>query len=153
MGTGNAFLGITHEVVQQSTTNAFGTLSSGWTPTEGVQFFLNGALAGTFAANATGHVAVGINTGAGFGFITIEQFGTISGKRTGGVCQVSATGPYLSGNVSAPHAVNTSAGGSFLWYGFGYRPNATVNLYRNAVSHWHGGYECRRPILRQHHSR
>ena len=52
MGIGNAFLGITHEVVNQSTPNAFGTLSSGWTLSEPVQFFLNGVLAGTFSASA-----------------------------------------------------------------------------------------------------
>src|SRR6266849_5815359 len=67
MGTGKAFMGITHEVVNQSTTGAFGTLSSGWTPTESVQFYINGVLAGTFAANADGVLAVGISTGAGFG--------------------------------------------------------------------------------------
>ena len=65
MGTGKAYLGITHEIVNQSTTNAFGTLSSGWTLGESVQFYLNGALAATFAASANGTVAVGISTGAG----------------------------------------------------------------------------------------
>src|ERR1051325_2167407 len=34
MGTGKAFLGITHEVVNQNTVAAFGTLSSGWSPME-----------------------------------------------------------------------------------------------------------------------
>src|SRR5207244_8142787 len=63
MGTGKAFMGITHEVVNQSTTNAFGTLSSGWIPAESVQFYANGTLLGTFAANADGVLSVGITTG------------------------------------------------------------------------------------------
>src|SRR5438128_821576 len=34
IGTGKAFLGITHEIVNQNTANAFATLSSGWTAGE-----------------------------------------------------------------------------------------------------------------------
>src|ERR1700681_21874 len=49
MGTGKAFMGITHEVVNHSTSNAFGTLSSGWTASESVQIFVNGSLAATLA--------------------------------------------------------------------------------------------------------
>ena len=137
MGTGKAFLGITHEIVNQSTTNALGTLSSGWTLGESVQFYLNGTLAGTFAASATtGTVAVGLSTGAGFGYITVDQIGLTSGKETGGVIQVAPTGPYLPGVTGAPHAINTSAAGSVLLYGWGYpvSTTTTVTLYRNGVS-------------------
>ena len=133
MGTGKAFLGITHEVVNQSTTNAFGTLSSGWTAGESVQFYLNGVLAATFAASADGTVAVGINTGAGFGYITIEEIGLTSGKDTGGVVQVAPTGPYLPGVTGAPHAINTTASAHFYLYGWGYPVSSTLNLYRNGV--------------------
>ena len=135
MGTGKAFLGITHEVVNQSTTGAFGTLSSGWTPAESVQIYLNGALAATFAASADGTVAVGINTGAGFGYITIEEIGLTSGKDTGGVVQVAPTGPYLPGVTGAPHAINTAASAHFYLYGWGYPPSITagIPLYRNGV--------------------
>ncbi len=73
IGTGNAFLGITHEIVNQNTANAFGTLSSGWTAGESVQFYLNGSLAGTFVASAGGSLAVGISTGSGFGYITVDE--------------------------------------------------------------------------------
>ena len=66
MGTGKAFMGITHEFVNPNTPNAFGTLSSGWTPGESVQLYLNGVLAGTSVANADGVVAIGVNTGARF---------------------------------------------------------------------------------------
>jgi len=135
MGTGKAFLGITHEVVNQSTTNAFGTLATGFTPGESVQFYLNGVLAATFAAGADGQLAVGINTGAGFGYITIEEIGLTSGKDTGGVVQVAPTGPYLPGVTGAPHAINTTASAHFYLYGWGYPPNIAsgIPLYRNGV--------------------
>ncbi len=135
MGTGKAFLGITHEVVNQSTTGAFGTLSSGWIPAESVQFYANGSLLGTFAASADGTVAVGLNTGTGFGYIAIEEIGLTSGKDTGGVVQVAPTGPYLPGVTGAPHAINTTASGHFYLYGWGYPPNITsgIPLYRNGV--------------------
>src|SRR5690348_16759314 len=42
MGTGKAFMGITHEVVNQSiASGAFGVLSSGWIPAESVQLYAN----------------------------------------------------------------------------------------------------------------
>src|SRR2546430_4254308 len=69
MGTGKAFMGITHEVVNQNiATGAFGVLSSGWTAGESVQVYANGVLALTAAANADGIVAVNFGTGAGFGY-------------------------------------------------------------------------------------
>src|SRR5204863_107810 len=79
--------------------------------------------------------AVGINTGAGFGYITIEEIGLTSLKNTGAVVQVAPTGPYLPGTAAAPHAVNSAAATPFLLlYGWGYTPSATVNLFRNGVS-------------------
>src|SRR5438874_1759088 len=135
MSTGKAFLGMTHEVVNQNTTAAFGTLSSGWSPMESVQFYVNGVLAATFAANADGVFAVGISTGAGFGYVTIDHKGLTSGKETGGVVQVAPTGPYLPGVTGAPHAINTTASGHFYLYGWGYPPSTstTVTLYRNGI--------------------
>ena len=134
IGTGKAFLGITHEIVNQNVTDAFGILSSGWTLGESVQVYLNGSLALTATASATtGTVAVGVNTSAGFGYITVEQIGLTSGKETGGVLQVAQTGPYLPGVTGAPHAVNTSAAAGFLLCGWGYPVNSTVNLYRNGI--------------------
>ncbi|MGH7984034.1 MAG: hypothetical protein ACREFF_12925, partial [Candidatus Udaeobacter sp.] len=135
MSTGKAFLGMTHEVVNQNTTAAFGILSSGWGPMESVQFYVNGVLAATFSANVDGVVAVGISTGAGVGYVTINQKGLTSGKETGGVVQVAPTGPYLPGVTGAPHAINTTASGHFYLYGWGYPPSTTttVTLYRNGV--------------------
>ena len=135
VGLANAFLGISHEIVNHNTTGAFGTLSSGWTPAESVQFYLNGSLAGTFAASANGAVAVGVNTGAGFGYIKVDEKGLTSLKETGGVVQVAPTGPYLPGVTAAPHAVNTSAATApLLLYGWGYPASTLVNLYRNGIS-------------------
>src|SRR5437867_8767666 len=124
MGTGKAFMGVTTEVVNQNiATGAFGILSSGWTAGESVRIYFNGVLANTFAANADGVVAINVGTGAGFGYLTIEEIGLTSGKDTGGVVQVAPTGPYLPGVAGAPHAINTTASGHFYLYGFGYPPS------------------------------
>src|SRR6476659_8231816 len=136
MGTGKAFLGITHEVVNQSiATGAFGALSSGWTAGETVQLYVNGVFQTNFAANADGVVAINFGTGAGFGYLTIEEIGLTSGKDTGGVVQVAPTGPYLPGVAGAPHAINTTASAHFYLYGWGYPPSITagIPLYRNGV--------------------
>ena len=82
-----------------------------------MQFYVNGVLAATFVASADGTVAVGINTGAGFGYITFEEIGLTSGRDTGGVVQVAPTGPYLPGVTGAPHAINTTASAHFYLYG------------------------------------
>ena len=137
MGTGKAFLGVTHDVINANTDNAFGTLSSGWTAGETVQVYLDGVLAATPVANPDGIVALAVNTGAdaGFGYLTIEEIGLTSGKDTGGVVQTVPTGVSLPGITGAPHAINTTAGGAFYLSGFGYPPNTTttVSLYRNGV--------------------
>src|SRR5439155_23694999 len=88
-----------------------------------------------FAGKADGVFAVGISTGAGFGYVTIGQKGLTSGKETGGVVQVAPTGPYLPGVTAAPHAINTAASGHFYLYGWGYPPSTStaVTLYRNGV--------------------
>ncbi len=117
MGTGKAFMGVTTEVVNQNiATGAFGILSSGWTAGESVRLYFNGLLAATFAANADGVVAVNVGTGAGFGYLSIEEIGLTSGKDTGGVVQVAPTGPYLPGVAGAPHAINTTAAAHFYLY-------------------------------------
>jgi len=100
-----------------------------------VQFYINGVFQTNFTANADGVVAVGISTGAGFGYITFEEIGLTSGKDTGGVVQVAPTGPYLPGVTGAPHAINTTASAHFYLYGWGYPPSITavIPLYRNGV--------------------
>src|SRR5438094_4678942 len=134
MDTGKAFRGITHEVANASTTAAFGVLTSGWIAGESVQVYLNGVLATTLAANAEGVLAIGISTGAGFGYVTAEEIGLTSGKDTGGVVQVANTSPYLPGVTGAPHAINPTPGTAhFYLYGFQYPVSSSVPLYRNGV--------------------
>src|SRR5437899_1451064 len=133
MGTGTAFMGITHEVVNQNTSNAFGILSSGWTAGESVQTYVNGVLTSTLTANADGVFSLGMSTPAGFGYLTIENIGLTSGKDTGGVVQVAATGPYLPGVTGAPHAINTTASAHFYLYGWQYPASTAVPLFRNGV--------------------
>ena len=67
--------------------------------------------------------------------MTIDEIGQTSGNEAGGVNQVAPTGPYLPGVAAAPHAVNTSAGGTIYLYGFGYPANTTtaVKIYRNGA--------------------
>ncbi len=136
IGIGNAYMVASPDVVSQSTASALGTLLSGFTPAENVDYYLNGTLAGTFAANANGVVAVGITTGAGLGYITFEGRGQTSLKRAGTVAQVLDNAPYVPGFAHAPHAINTTAGASFYAYGFRWIPNSptAVTLYRNGVS-------------------
>src|SRR5205807_909934 len=107
---------------------------SGWIPGESVQIYFNGGLVATLPANADGILSFGITTGAGFGFVTIENIGLTSGKDTGGVVQVAPTGPYLPGVTGAPHAVNATVSGKFYLAGAGYPASTTVTIYRNAVS-------------------
>jgi hypothetical protein len=134
MGTGKAFMGTTHDFVNPNTPNAFGVLSSGWTPGETVQHYLKGVQTGMSIANADGVVAIKVNTGSGFGYFTIEQIGLTSGKDAGGVVEVASPGP-LPGVTGAPHAINTTAAGHFYLIGVGYPPNTTntVSVRRNGV--------------------
>jgi hypothetical protein len=134
VGVGNATVAAAPEIAQPSTTAAIGTIAGNFIPAESVQYYLNGSLAGTFAANADGVVAVGLNTGAGAGYLTVEELGVTSTRHAGVVVQVAAAGPYPPGLSVMPHAVNTTASGKIYLYGFRYPISSTVNLYRDAVS-------------------
>ncbi len=140
VGRGKAYLALSHDLVKESTTNAFGTLATDFTPNESVQFYLNGTLASTFVANATGgYVAVGINTGAGAGYLTIDEIGLTSGKEVGSVIQVlaaAAPDPIVPGVAVGPHSINNTASPLLLLYGWGYPINLTngITLYRNSTS-------------------
>ena len=134
MGYLNAIMVASPDVVSQTTANAIGTLLANFNPTELVTYYLNGVVAGTFAANANGVVAVAISTGSGLGYITFEGIGQTSGKRAGTVAQVLDNAPYVPGYAAAPHSVNTTASGAFYAYGFRWTPNSVVNLFRNGIS-------------------
>jgi N-acetylneuraminic acid mutarotase len=134
IGTSNAIMVASPDVVSQSTTSAIGTLLANFTPAETVNYYLNGALAGAFVADASGRVAVGISTGAGQGYITMEGIGQTSGKRAGTIVQVLDAAPPVPGYAAAPHAVNSTASGTFYAYGYRFLASSTVNLTRNGVS-------------------
>jgi N-acetylneuraminic acid mutarotase len=134
IGTSNAYVVASPDVVSQSTTSAFGILGSGFTPAETVSVYFNGALATTGPANVDGVLALGVNTSAGQGYLTIEYVGGTSGKRAGTVLQVLDAAPPVPGFAAAPHAINTSANAHFYAYGFRFLANSTVTLTRNGVS-------------------
>ena len=93
IGTANAYMATTADVVPPSVTRAVGTLFSGFAPGETVNYYLNGVLATTFIADANGRLGVFLNSGAGQGFITVDGIGQTSGKRAGGVLEVLNTHP------------------------------------------------------------
>ena len=135
MGTGKAFIGITHEVVNPNTRLVpLDHSAPAGRRRESVQLYLKGVLAGTFVADADGNVAIGINTGAGFGYITIEEIGLTSGKDTGGVVQV-APRPVFAGRHGSASRHQHHRLGSLLplsaWLSAQHA--ATVPLYRNGV--------------------
>jgi hypothetical protein len=134
IGVGNAIMVTSPDVVSQSTTSAIGTLLANFTPGETIDYYVNGALAGSFVSDASGRVAVGISTGVGLGYITFEGIGQTSGKRAGSAVQVLDAAPPVPGFAAAPHAVNSAAAGTFYAYGFRFVANSTVNLARNGVS-------------------
>jgi hypothetical protein len=134
IGTQNAYMVASPDVVSQSTASALGTLLSGFTPGENIFYFLNAAQVATFTADTNGRLAVGISTAAGQGFLTFEGVGQTSGKRAGTVAQVLDSAPLVPGFASAPHALNTSAAaGTFLAYGFRFAPSQVVTLTRNST--------------------
>src|SRR4051812_48800078 len=118
IGTQNAFMIVSPDVVSQSTASAIGTLLANFTPAENVNYYLNGSLAGTFVADASGRVAVSANTGPGLGYISFEGIGQTSGKRAGGVAQVLNAAPSAPAYAAAPHSLTSTASGTFYAYGF-----------------------------------
>ena len=154
VGTSNAFLGITTEIVNQSTTNAFGTLASGFTPAESVQFWLNGALAGTFAASANGTVAVGINTGAGFGFITFGRDRRDEWKRSRRSHPGRSHGAVSAGRErGASLHQHLDGGGPALALRLGLSGQFDSKPLPERCLDRDGDYERRRTVLRERHSR
>ena len=140
MGTGKAFMQISNDIVNQSVPSAFAVLSTGWQPGENVQGYVNGTLNFTFASGSfgagtpIGYLGVTFTTGSGYGYLQIEEKGVTSGRTTGGVIQISPTGPYLPGVAGAPHAENTSGTApAMLFFGTGYPASGTAQRYRNGT--------------------
>src|SRR5436190_18383566 len=133
LGTSNAFMSVNPEVVAPSTMGAFGTLASSFAPTELVDYYLNGVVAATFAADANGRLAVNVSTGTGTGYITIEAVGQTSAKRAGGVTYVSDSAPTVTGLNAAPHAVVASGSATINLYRLRYTTSSPVTIARTGV--------------------
>jgi hypothetical protein len=132
-GTQNAFMSVSPDVVNPSTNAAIGTLLTGFTPGEPVQYFIGGSLAGTSAANSFGRLGARISTPAGEGYLTFEGMGLTSGKRAGGVAEVLTSATPVPGVAIGPHAINTS-GGTIHMLGSRYPASAPITIARNGVS-------------------
>ncbi len=128
VGSQNAYMATTADVVPPSTTRAVGTLFSGFAPGENVNYFLNGTLAATFAADANGRVGVFLDTPAGSGFATVEGIGQASGKRAGGVVEQSSTAPTSPGLAMAPHALGANGSRTFYLMGTRHPAGTTINI-------------------------
>ncbi len=128
VGSANAYMATTADVVPPSTTRAVGTLFSGFAPGENVNYFLNGTLAATFAADADGRVGVFLNSGTGQGFIAVDGIGQTSGKRAGGVLEALNTAPSSPGLAMAPHAFGANGSRTFSFMGTRHQASTTINI-------------------------
>src|SRR5262249_16751088 len=112
-----------------------GTLLSSFTPGESVDYYINGAFAATFTADANGRLAVSITTAAGpDGYLTMEGRGQSSSKRAGGTAYVSAAAALIRGATNAPHGFNETTGINQLnLRGNRWPASTTINLARNGT--------------------
>jgi hypothetical protein len=134
IGSANAFMGTTADVVPPSTTRAVGTLFSGFNTSESINYYLNGVLVATFAADANGRLGVFLNTGAGSGYITVEGIGQTSGKRAGGVVEQLSTAPSSPGLTMAPHAVGVNGLRTFYVMGTRHQASTPINIAVDGAS-------------------
>ncbi len=133
VGTFNAYMSSSADLVAPSTATAYGAIVSGFTASETINYYLNGTFAGSNTADGNGRAAVTINTGAGQGYITLEAIGQTSAKRAGGVAEVVTPTPASPGLAVAPHAINPTGSSNIYLMGTRY-PAGTVTLARNGVT-------------------
>jgi hypothetical protein len=135
-GVDNAYLVSSPDVVSQTTTAAYGMVMANFTPGEIINLYVNGNPAIAVYANNDGQAVLFATTTDGEGYITNEAVGQTSGKRAGSVVQVLDNAPAVPGLATGPHAVNSSANGTFIAYGFRWTANTTnvVTLARNGSS-------------------
>jgi len=132
IGTSNAYLSLSPDLIPVSTTVAVGIVGSGFTAAELVDIYANGALITTLTADGNGRVTLGLGTLAGTGDLTILATGRTSGKSAGSVGRL-VTGPTVPGLATAPHAVNPTSG-TFLARITGFPANTSVTYARNGVA-------------------
>ena len=131
VGSQNAYMATTADVVPLNTTRAVGTLFSGFTPGETINIFLNGSLAGTAPADANGRLGLFFDTGSLEGVVTVDGIGQTSGERAGGVLQVRSNAPASPGLAMAPHAIGVNGSRTFSALGTRHQANTTINIAVN----------------------
>src|SRR5436190_13937120 len=132
IGTQNAYLSLSPDVVSSTTSAAIALIGSGYTPSEVVTVYFNGLFATNATAGAAnGRIALLINTGSGQGYLTVEGVGVSSGKRAGSVAQVLDAAAPVPGFGAGPHAVNEVSAGNFGALGIRFQGSSTVSFARN----------------------
>jgi hypothetical protein len=133
-GTQNAFMSVSPDVANPSTNSVIGTLLTNFMPGESIQYFVNGSLAGTLAADSYGRLGVRINTPAGEGHLNFDGVGLTSGKRAGGVAEVLTGATPVPGVAIGPHAINPNGSSTIHMLGSRYPVGTSITIARNGVS-------------------
>ena len=128
IGTFNAYMSVSADVVPPSTTAAAATILSGFTPSEMINIYVNGTLAGSFAANANGVLSLTASTPAGNGYFILEGIGQTSGKRAGGTFEALSTAPTSPGLAIAPHALAVNGTAPFYLNGTRYPASTAISI-------------------------
>src|SRR5437773_386305 len=138
MGTGKAFMGITHEVANASTTAAFGILASGWIAGESVQVYRNGVLQTTVLTNGSGRFFVTYSPAKNGDTSAVYSADTVnpSGGVTAGVSleeRADAGTPPVGDQNAAwvffdRATLNSGTGGDAVVVGKGFEPGETVTF-------------------------
>ena len=130
-GTSSTFMSVSPDVISRSIASGVSTVASGFTAGETVNYYVNGVLTLTAAADSNGRFATLINSGSSTGYYTVLATGQSSGKSAGGVYQVQDAEVPVPGLAIAPHAVNPTGSTTLLLVGSRWKPNTTVTLARN----------------------
>ena len=128
VGSQNAYMATSADVVPLNTTNAEGLLFSGFTPGENVNIYLNGSLAGTFAADGNGRLGFFLTSASLEGVVTVDGIGQTSGERAGGAFQVRSNAPTSPGLAMAPHAFGANGSRTFSFIGTRHQASTTINI-------------------------
>ena len=131
VGSQNAYMATSADVVPLNTTRAEAVLFSGFTPGENVNVFFNGLSQGMFATDTNGRLGFFLNTMALEGVVTVDGIGQTSGKRAGGAFQVRASAPASPGLAMAPHAIGANGSRTFTAMGTRHQANTTINIAVN----------------------
>ena len=132
LGSSNAFMSISAEVVSQTVSTPVGLVATGFTAGETVTF--SGAFTGNFTADSNGRLYEAITTNTGAGYYTVDAVGQSSGKKTGGVFRRLDAAAPVPGLAVGPHAVSNNGSGTLELFGTGWAPSTSITLARNGVT-------------------